>query len=367
MSYQQIINQYADYDFPAFFKNVSAKTIDGALTGENISCRQFLSLLSLPAQNSLEQLAQKAHNLTVQYFGKTIQLYTPLYLSNYCDNQCVYCGFQANNHVRRKKLTLAQVKKEGQYLAKLGFKHILLLTGDSRNYSPPEYISDCAAILKKFFSSLAIEIYPLTEKEYNQLISQGVDSLTIYQETYDYSIYKQIHLSGPKTNYAFRLNAPERAAKQKIHAINIGSLLGLNDWRKEIFFTGLHAQYLQNKYSETEISVSIPRLQPHWGKFKIKYSVSDRDLTQIIIALRLFLPRVGITLSTRENRQLRENLIPLGITKMSAQSNTTVGGRINKTEQLEQFLIADNRSLKQIRTAIIKKGYQPVLKDWENK
>jgi 2-iminoacetate synthase len=222
-------------------------------------------------------------------------------------------------------------------------------------------------ILKKYFSSISIEIYPLSESEYAGLVQEGVDGLTLYQETYDQALYDAVHMQGPKKDYSFRLNAPERAAAAGMRNMNLGVLLGLNDWRKDVFSLGAHARALQDKFPDVEFGVSVPRLRPHTGSFPVPHPVSDRDLAQIIIALRLFLPRLSISLSTREPQQLRDNLLPLGITRMSAGSTTQVGGRTiigKECENLPQFEILDNRSVEEVKLKLAEKGYQPVMKDW---
>ncbi len=343
------------------------RDIEAAIAAEQLNEQQFLALLSPQAQNYLEAMAQKAHSLTLKHFGKTIQLYTPMYLSNFCQNQCVYCGFNAQNNIPRKKLSREEVEKEAKFISATGLKHILILTGESPQQAPLDYIKECVRILKKYFSSISIEIYALTEKEYAELIQAGVDGLTLYQETYDEETYSRVHLAGPKKDFRFRLDAPERAAQNRMRNINIGVLLGLSDWRKEIFLMGLHAKYLQDNFPEAETGASLPRLRPHAGNFKIPHIVTEKNMAQIIIALRIFLPRLGIALSTREAPLLRENLLPLGITRMSAGSCTQVGGRtIEHHEELNlpQFEISDTRNVEEIKTMLAAKGYQPVLKDW---
>jgi len=315
----------------------------------------------------LEEMAQEASGETIKYFGRTIQLYTPIYLSNYCDNSCLYCGFNANSKMERRRLAPEEVEKEAAFISRTGLKHILVLTGESRQMSPVSYIKDCVGILKKYFSSISIEVYPLTEAEYSELIGIGVDGLTIYQEVYDKNVYSVVHPSGPKSDYLFRLNAPERGAAAGMRSVNIGALLGLADWRKETFLLGRHAKYLQDKFPDVDISASIPRIRPQGAAdFKASYKVSDKNLAQIILALRLFLPRVGITLSTRERPELRDNLIPLGVTRISAGSTTCVGGHTIGREgrSLPQFEISDSRSVNEIKSMLDSKGYQPVLKDW---
>ena len=365
MSFYRLYQEYKDFDFNSFLLNAKENDIVSILESENITIEQFLNLLSPLALKYLEPLAQTAHYLTKQYFGKTILLYTPLYLSNYCDNQCLYCGFNTTNNIERKKLSLDEVEREAQFIAKTGLKHILILTGESRKITPMAYLKDCIAVLKKYFSSISMEIYPLEEDEYKELIQKGIDGLTIYQEVYDEDIYKKMHLSGPKTDYSFRLDTPERAAKAGIRTINIGALLGLNQWEKEVFFLGLHAKYLQNKYPGCEISVSIPRIRKQVSSFKEPFMVSDKNIAQMILAIRIFLPRIGISLTTREKAQLRDNIIPLGITKISAGSITSVGGHtLGLPDNTEQFSILDKRNVAEIKKMLLEKGYQPLFKDW---
>lgn len=367
MSYYDSYQQYKNLAFETIFQNISCQDVESAIHSEGQEVERLLALLAPAAESFLEPMAQKAHVLTLRHFGRTIQLYTPMYLSNYCENQCVYCGFNMNHDLQRRRLTVEEVEREAAFIASLGIKHILVLTGDSREKSSPEYIQKCVSILKKHFSSISAEIYALTDEEYKDLAREGVDGVTLYQETYDEKVYDQMHRAGPKKDYRFRLDAPERAARAGMRNVNIGVLLGLNDWRKEVFFTALHARYLQDKFPEVEIGASVPRFRPHAGDFKIMNPVRDRDMAQAIMALRLFLPRLGISLSTRENASFRGNLLPLGITRMSAGSTTRVGGHTLAPEtagEVPQFEISDERSVQEIRKMLAGKGYQAVLKDW---
>lgn len=328
--------------------------------------RAFLGLLSENAENSLEEMAIKSRELTLKYFGRAMQLYTPMYLSNYCDNRCLYCGFNVNNKLDRHVMTLDEVEKEAGFISSTGLRHILILTGESRVKSPPDYIKDCVRALKKYFSSISIEIYPLTQDEYSALVMEGVDGLTIYQEVYNEDIYSKMHPAGPKSDYKFRLDAPERGAEAGMRNVNIGVLLGLDDWRKEVFYLGLHAKYLMDRFPDAEIGISVPRIRPQAAGFKPEYVVNDKNMVQIITALRIFLPRLSISLSTRERPEFRDSLIPLGITRMSAGSTTRVGGHTIKAddEYSIQFEISDKRTVDEIRKSLEKKGYQPVFKDW---
>ncbi len=365
MSFYERYLEYKNFDFETFFDRVSEQDIINTISKDRITELEFLMLLSQKASKYLEPMAQKARKLTIQNFGKVIFLYTPMYLANYCVNQCVYCGFNIANKINRKKLTLEEVEKEAQAISSTGLRHILILTGESRRESPVQYIKQCVEVLKKYFRSISIEVYPLEESEYKELIETGVDGFTIYQEVYNEEVYEKLHIKGPKRNYRYRLDAPERACRASMRSVNIGALLGLDDWRKEAFFTGIHADYLQTRYPDTEISISLPRIRPQCGGFTPPYVVEDRDLVQIMLAQRLFMPRAGITISTRESQSIRDNLIGLGVTKMSAGSSTEVGGHTQENKSEGQFDINDRRGVEEIKQRIYEKGYQPVFKDWQ--
>jgi 2-iminoacetate synthase len=364
MSFNEYLNRYNER-FDHFFPSPTEPAeILKLLQKPELSPEDFWMLLSPEAGVILEEMAQTAQDLTTRHFGRTILLYAPLYLSNYCVNHCTYCGFNARNRIPRSQLTLAEVAREAEAMAKTGLKHVLILTGESRSHSPVSYIKDCVRILVKYFSSIAIEIYPLITEEYQELIAAGVDGITIYQEVYNETIYRELHPQGPKRDYRFRLEAPERAGAAGIRTITIGALLGLADWRQEAFFTGIHAQYLQQQFPEIEISLSVPRIRPQYGGYQPAFFVSDHNLVQIILAFRLFLPRAGITLSTRESQQLRDHLLYLGITKMSAGSSTAVGGYSAPKKGTGQFEISDQRSIPEVWQAITERGYKPIFKDW---
>jgi len=357
--------EHEQFDLQQFWSTVTDEMVIKSLNKQSLSDKDFLILLAPKGAGYLENMAQKAHKLTVQNFGKVIFLYTPMYLSSYCVNRCTYCGFNVENKFLRKTLTLKEVGMEAQAISKTGLKHILVLTGESRNHANLQYLLECGEILKKYFTSITIEIYPMETEEYKKLVKAGVDSITIYQETYNRTRYDAVHLSGPKKDYGYRLEAAERAGNAGMRSINIGALLGLSDWRADAFLTGLHAKYLQDNFPGVEIGISLPRLRPHKGSFQPVSTPEDRDLVQTMLAFRLFLPRVGITISTRESAQFRDNLMKLGVTKMSAGSSTEVGGHSQDNKSDGQFEISDNRSVAEVREAILNKGYQPVLKDWQ--
>lgn len=364
MSFYGELKRYDCFDFDGYFSRLTAADVEQVLHKERLQVLDYLTLLSPQAEGFLESMAQKASRLTIQHFGKTMLLYTPLYLSNYCTNQCLYCGFNTKNILHRKKLSLNEVATEAEAIARTGLKHIIILTGDCTKESPVTYIADCVKVLKDYFSSISMEIYALTCEEYEQLAAVGVDGVTLYQEVYAPLLYAELHPAGPKRNFQFRLDAPERACAAGLRSVNIGALLGLNEWRREAFLTGVHADYLQARYPATEISISPPRMRPHAGGYPPKALVTDKNLVQYILAYRLFMPHGGLTLSTRESAVLRDHLVGLGVTKMSAGSCTAVGGRTDKGET-GQFEISDERTVAQVAAMLYQKGYQPLYKDWQ--
>jgi 2-iminoacetate synthase len=324
----------------------------------------FLNLISPKAVNYIEEMAQKAHEIAIKHFGKSILLYAPLYVSNFCINNCVYCGFSTKNKIKRKVLTFEEIEENCKIISKYGIRHILLVTGESSVKTPLVYLKKCINILKNYFDGVDIEIYPLDEDGYKELAGAGADGLTIYQETYNEKLYRLLHTKGAKSDYTYRLETCERAGRANYRNLNVGALLGLNDFVSEIFFVGLHAAYLQSDFPAAEIGMSFPRLRPAAGYYKSKTVISDQNLIQAICAVRLFINRVNITVSTRESRELRNNLIPLGITKMSAGSSTEVGGYAKREQSEGQFKINDTATVDEVKEMIYRKGYQPVLKDW---
>ena len=346
----------------------SAADVEQVLARETLRPQDLTILLSPAAQSYLEPMAVKAQALTIRHFGHTMGLFAPLYLANYCSNSCVYCSFHAGNEIVRCKLTVEQAIKEGTAISSTGLQHLLLLTGESRLHSGPAYMEQCVRALRPMFASLGVEVYPLSTEEYRRLCEAGVDSVTLFQETYHESTYALVHPAGPKRDYHYRLEAPERACSAGISSVNIGALLGLSDWRQDAFYSVLHADYLQRNYPGVEVAISVPRLRPYAGSFNSSAApVTDAAFVQIILAYRLFLPRAGLTLSTRESPQMRENLLPLGITRMSAGALTSVGG-YSETDNVgsAQFEIADERSVPEVVQMIRAKGYLPAFCDWIN-
>ena len=366
MSFYPTITAYDDFDFTGFFHGVSDRDVEAALSREKLNPQDFLTLLSPRAADHLEAMARKANRLTVQYFGRTIQLFIPLYISNYCTNECVYCGFNRRHGIKRRKLSLAQIEAEARAISASGMQHLLLLTGEAVEVTPPDYLEAAVKLLKNYFASVSIEMFPMDEEAYGRLKDAGVDGLTLYQEIYDREQYARLHKSGRKTDYRYRLDAPERGARAGFRMVNIGALMGLGDIRREAFFSGMHAQYLGDKYLETDVCLSLPRFNPAEGDYAPEHLVDDITFVQFITALRCFLPRAGITVSTRESAELRDRLIHLGATRFSAGSCTGVGGYADKpAEDTPQFEITDQRSVSQVVEAIRNQGYQPVYKDWD--
>ena len=365
MSFAQYMERYDRQELWQGLESTDSSKARMLLAKESISPADFLLLLSPAAETVLEPMAQKARLLTIKHFGLNILLYTPLYLSNYCVNHCLYCQFHAGKKIVREQLSLAEVEAEGKSIAATGIRHLLLLTGESCAHATAAYLSDCLRILRPNFASLGLEIYTLSVEEYAQMVQSGAESLTLYQETYQQESYAKLHLSGPKRDYFNRLDAAERACQAGMRRINIGALFGLAPWRQEAFWAGLHAYYLQKQSPATEIAISLPRVHSSHEGFIVPCPVSDKELVQILLAFRLFLPQAGITISTRERAQLRDHLLPLGVTTMSVGSKTTVGGYFAAEKKgSQQFPVADERLIGEIKEMIRRQGYQPVMKDW---
>ncbi len=342
--------------------------VDAALAKEERTPRDLLALFSPAAVARLEPMAREAQRLTRQHFGRTIGLYAPLYLSNICGADCVYCGYavRSRNRERRLNLTPEQIRRECEALAAHGYQSVLLLTGEAPKAAPLDYIAEGVRIAREYFPSVAIEVYSLDYDDYKRLCAQGLDGVTIYMETYDREVYQRVHLLGDKRDYEYRLGAIERAGHAGVRRLSIGALLGLTDWRVDGFYLALHALYLQRVCWKSAVSVSFPRLLHVPERFQVPEMVSDREMVQLMLALRLVLPEAGFNLSTREAPGLRDRLIPLGVTMMSAGSSTRPGGyQTYGDETLEQFAIEDNRSPAEIAEVIRAQGYDPVWKDFD--
>lgn len=325
----------------------------------------FKALISPAAMPYLEQMAQLSHRLTQKRFGKTIQMYVPLYLSNECQNICTYCGFSLDNKIKRKTLTDAEIIKEIEVIKALGYDHVLLVTGEANQTVGVSYLKNAIKIIRPYFSLISIEVQPLDQHEYEELIVEGLNTVLVYQETYHKEDYKLHHPKGKKANFNYRLETPDRLGKSGIHKMGVGILIGLEDWRTDSFFTALHLTYLENTYWRTKYSISFPRLRPAEGLIEPKVVMNDKELVQLICAYRIFNEHVELSMSTRENENFRNNSIELGITSMSAGSKTNPGGYAVEPTSLEQFEISDERTPQQIEHMIKSHGYEAVWKDWD--
>ena len=316
-------------------------------------------------ERELSELMVSARKETLKHFGRTIQLYAPLYISNECVNSCVYCGFNRCSGIKRSTLTIEQIIGEAKHLLSEGFQHLLLLTGEDQVKVPVGYIREAAVELKKMFTSLSIEFYPLTEEGYKTLVDAGVDGLTIYQETYHRPTYQAVHPDGPKRDYGWRFASPARGARAGIRKVGLGFLLGLYDWRFEAVQLAEHLQSLLKNYWQTQFQVSFPRINPAETAYQVKHPVGDDDFLRLVCALRLLFPEIGFALSTRERAAFRDRIFQFGITQMSAGSKTSPGGYALAQKSGKQFEIADARTPREVSRALRRSGYEPVWKDWE--
>ena len=336
-----------------------------ALQQEQITPESYGALLSPAALPLLEQMAWKAQQETRKHFGNSVCMFTPLYIANYCENHCVYCGFNCHNRIHRGRLERDDIEKELQAIARTGLEEILLLTGESRNMSDVPYIGEAVRLAKTYFKNVGIEIYPLNSDEYAFLHQCGADFVSVYQETYNLEKYETLHLAGPKRIYPYRFNAQERALKGGMRGVAFGALLGLDDFRKDAYATGLHAYYIQRKYPQAEISFSCPRLRPILNNHQVNpKDVHEKQLLQVMMAYRLLMPFAGITISTRERAGFRDNVVGLCATKISAGVEVGVGGHEEKAKGDEQFEISDPRSVEAVYRAMEEKGLQPVMNDY---
>ena len=352
------------------FAEITSDDVEKALSepAGTYTFEKLLALISPAAENYLEQMAQLAHALTVQRFGRTIRLYAPLYLSNYCINSCRYCGFNRDSTFQRTRLSIDQALEEAQIIASAGFRDILLVSSEDRQFVSVDYLTALARKLKNTFSSISIEIYQMSRQEYAQLFAAGIEGVTLYQETYDRQAYRYWHPAGPKSDFEDRLHAPDRMAQAGMREIGLGVLLGLTDWRVETLALAQHAHYLIKRYWQSRVSFSFPRLRPAHdvSETQFKHLLTDRHIVQMILALRLCFADSGLILSTREPAALRDHLIKLGITKISAGSKTSPGGYSCPDGAIQQFQIDDDRSPAQVATMIAQAGFEPVWKDWDS-
>ena len=343
----------------------TANDVRASLQKETISVEDFGALLSPAALPLLEDIAKRAKLETRRHFGNSIQMFTPLYIANYCENYCIYCGFNCHNKINRAKLTSEEIEKEMETIAKTGLQEILLLTGESRSMSDVSYIGEACKLARKYFKVVGLEIYPVNSNEYAYLHECGADYVTVFQETYNSDKYETLHLSGHKRIFPYRFNAQERALKGGMRGVGFAALLGLDDFRKDAFATGLHAYLLQRKYPHAEIAFSCPRLRPIINNDKINpKDVHEPQLLQIICAYRIFMAFSNITISTRECARFRDNVIGIAATKISAGVSVGIGGHSEEARGDEQFEISDSRDVQEVYDAIINHDLQPVMSDY---
>ncbi len=358
----RVIAEMNSYDADIY----TAKDVKEALAAETCSVDNFKALLSPAALPFLEEIAQKAQKETRKHFGNSVAIFTPLYIANYCENYCVYCGFNCHNKIKRAQLNAEEIEKEMQAIAETGLEEVLILTGESPNKSSVEYIGEACKIAKKYFKLIGLEVYPMDSKDYAYLHECGADFVTVFQETYNSDKYKTLHLGGRKRIFPYRLNAQERAIMGGMRGVGFAALLGLDDFRKDALATGMHAYLLQKKYPHAEIAFSCPRLRPIINNDKINpKDVHEPQLLQIICAYRIFMPFASITISTRECERFRDNIIQIAATKISAGVNVGIGGHSQEEEKGdEQFEISDGRSVDEIYQMIEDNGMQPVMTDY---
>ncbi len=365
----KVLSEMNSYDYSRY----TAKDVRAALEHENCTIEDFKALLSPAAEPFLERMAQRARLETSKHFGNTVYMFTPLYIANYCENYCVYCGFNCYNHISRMKLNMEQIEREMQIISDSGMEEILILTGESRSQSNIQYIGEACKLARNYFRMVGLEIYPVNTDEYQYLHECGADYVTVFQETYDSDRYSELHLLGHKRVYPYRFDAQERALMGGMRGVACSALLGLSDFRKDALASALHVYFLQRKYPHAEMSLSCPRLRPIINNDKINpLDVHETQLCQIICAYRIFLPFVGITVSSRESESFRNGIVKIAATKVSAGVSTGIGDHESKyngkesdgTEGDEQFEINDGRSLDVMYKDIAAEGLQPVLNDY---
>lgn len=339
----------------------NASDVRNALDQDRLGMSDLAALLSPAAENFLEDMASRAMSETRRYFGNSVSLFTPLYISNFCVNDCAYCGFSRGNGIQRARLSADEMDREMAKIAETGLKEILLLTGESRKMSDVDYIAEAVRMAAGYFPTVGIEVYPLNSDEYAYIHGCGADFVSVYQETYDIDAYKKNHPSGPKSVYPYRFNAAERALKGGMRGVGLGALLGLHDFREDTFAAGIHAFLLQKKYPHAEVSFSVPRIRPHINGTECK-GVGERQLMQVMLAYRIFMPFSGITISTRERPGFRDNVVGIAANRISAGVSVGVGGHVEKKGD-EQFEPSDKRDVEEVHAMMIRKGLQPVYSD----
>lgn len=370
--FSDIFNQNSWLEVKEQIYACTEQDVLAALQKSKRNIGDFKALISPAAAPYLGYMAERSHKITVERFGKTVQMFAPLYLSNECQNICTYCAFSLDNKIRRRTLNDVEILQEAAVLKAAGFEHVLLVTGEASQSVGIPYLKNAIHILRPLFSNISLEVQPLEEEDYRLLIEEGLHAVLVYQETYHKDNYKIYHPKGKKSNFHYRLETPDRLGRAGIHKIGLGTLIGLEDWRTDCFFTALHINYLQQRYWQTKYTVSFPRLRPierrqgsgHILKQFDTY-MTDRELVQLICAYRIWNPQLELSISTREEERFRDHIIKLGITSMSAGSRTNPGGYTVEQYSLEQFEISDERTPADVADMIRRQGYEVVWKDWE--
>ena len=364
-SFSEVFDRYDWNELTQDIYNKTSLDVENALNKSKRDLEDFKALISPAAQPYLEQMAQMSSRITKKRFGNTMQMYAPMYLSNECQNICTYCGFSMTNKIARRTLTDDEILEEVAFLKNKGFDHILLVTGEANRSVGVNYINNAISLIKAHFSNITIEVQPLDQDEYEKLVDNGLYAVLVYQETYNKGEYRKHHPKGKKSNFYYRLETPDRLGKAGVHKIGLGALFGLEDWRTDAFYTGLHLHYLQKKYWKTKYSISFPRLRPYSGGLEPKVEMTDKDLVQAICAFRLLDEDVELSMSTRESEYFRNHVVHLGITSISAESKTNPGGYSVEPQSLEQFEISDERSTEEVSKMLKNQGFEVVWKDWE--
>ncbi len=360
------IQQYNWDDTTRCIAAKTARDVEIALGKEHLTIDDFMALISPAGAAYIEPMAQLSHRYTMERFGKTISMYIPLYISNACNNHCVYCGFQHNNPIKRTTLTMEQIEAECQAIRRLGpFENLLIVTGEHHIIAGVDYLEQALQTARPYFNNLSIEVMPLKSEEYFRLTQSGLNGVVCFQETYNQTNYKKYHPQGMKSLYDWRLNGYDRMGQAGVHKIGMGVLIGLEDWRTDVTMMARHLRYLRKNYWKTKFSVNFPRMRPSEGHFQPNVVMSDRELAQVTFAFRIFDHDVDISYSTRENPTFRANMMKLGVTSMSAGSKTEPGGYVSTPDALEQFEVSDDRTPAQVAQEIRDLGYEVVWKDWD--
>ena len=364
-SFNEVFESHNWDDTKASIYDKTAADVERALRNTQRDLEDFKALISPAALPYLEDMAQISQRLTLDRFGRVIQMYIPLYLSNECNNICTYCGFSYDNKVRRRTLNPMEIMQEVAVIKGMGYDHVLLVTGEANQSVHTDYFKKVLDLISPHFAHISMEVQPLDVADYETLIPHGLNTVLVYQETYHQDDYRKHHPKGKKSNFLYRLETPDRLGQAGIHKMGLGVLIGLEDWRTDSFFTALHLSYLEKQYWQSKFSISFPRLRPFSGGLEPKVLMNDKELVQLICAYRLFNSEVELSISTRETVAFRNQVIKLGITAISAGSKTNPGGYQVEPQSLEQFEISDERSAQEIAAMIRKQGYEPIWKDWD--